>query len=480
MSSWQDKAIKALEDSLHPVPQELNVIDWKCALSDKSGRLAQHICAFSNTANGGFLAFGVNNDTTFTSLSKDEIEEVANKLGNIAKNNLAWSVQLEHAVVDYQGHALLFIRIPGQTNKPIYLRGKDIYEAYIRSAGHTVKMSKEQVHELIAQSHGLSFEDRVAKSGISMEEVENLLDCQKMFELLGKTKPSDKHQMMKLMDEYGLITERDDLYDILNLGAILFAKQLKDFPTLRGKEIIVRRYQGTNNRILSLEYICQTGYAIGFKDLVDFVSKSTSTESIEIQREAIPSYPIVAIRELTANMMVHQDTAIKGMPLTIEIFTNRLTFTNPGSSLNDVKRLIDLPPHSRNESMAQMMLLMDMCERRGSGIDRATDAISQMKLPAYKAQSGDDYTRITLYPKKKVSEMTREERIAVCYQYACLLYEEGQAINNQIVRERFNLNKNQTVMASRILADALESGLIKMKDPETESRRYTSYIPYYG
>jgi len=33
--------------------------------------------------------------------------------------------------------------------------------------------------------------------------------------------------------------------------------------------------------------------------------------------------------------------------------------------------------------------------------------------------------------------MTREERIAVCYQYTCLLYEEGQAINNQIVREHF-------------------------------------------
>ena len=97
------------------------------------------------------------------------------------------------------------------------------------------------------------------------------------------------------MEEYGVITERDDLYDILNLGAILFAKQIKDFPTLKGKEIIVRRYQGTNNRILSLEYICQTGYAIGFKDLVDFISKNTSTESIEIRREAIPSYPIVAI-----------------------------------------------------------------------------------------------------------------------------------------------------------------------------------------
>lgn len=65
--------------------------------------------------------------------------------------------------------------------------------------------------------------------------------------------------------------------------------------------------------------------------------------------------------------------------------------------------------------LAQMMLLLHMCERRGSGIDRATDAIGEMKLPAYKAQSGDDYTRITLYPKKKVSEMTREERIAVLF-----------------------------------------------------------------
>ena len=89
MSNWQEQAIKALEDSLHPVPQELNGIDWKCALSDKSDRLAQHICAFSNTANGGFLVFGVNDDTTFTTLSKNEIEEITNKLGNIAKNNLA-------------------------------------------------------------------------------------------------------------------------------------------------------------------------------------------------------------------------------------------------------------------------------------------------------------------------------------------------------------------------------------------------------
>ena len=480
MANWLKQAVTALEDSLYPVPQELNGIDWKCALSDKSERLAQHLCAFSNTTGGGYLAFGLDNDAAFVTLSKDEIEEIVGRLGNIAKNKLAWSVQLEHTVVDYKGHVLLFVRVYEQTNKPIYLRGKDIYEAYIRSAGHTVKMSREQVHEMVALSHGLSFEDRVAQSGLTIGDVEYLLDCEKLFEKLDKRIPSEKKLMMKQLEEYGLVVEKGDSYDILNLGAILFARRLKDFPSLAGKEIVARKYQGTNNRILSLEYRCETGYAVGFGNLVSFVSKNTSTEKIEVQRETVPTYPVVAIRELVANMMVHQDFAIKGMPLTIEIFENRLTFTNPGSSLNDVNRLIDLPPHSRNESLAQMMLLLDMCERRGSGFDRATDAIGQMKLPAYKAQSGDNYTRVTLFPRKSVNEMTREERIAVCYQHACLLYEDGLSIGNQNVRDRFNLNKNQSAMASRILADTFESGLIKMENPEMESKRYTSYIPYYG
>ena len=481
MITWHNKAIKLLEDSLSPIPQELNGIDWKCALSDKSERLAQHLCAFSNTHGGGFLVFGINNDdASFVEITKTEVEEIVNKLGNIAKNNLAWSIQLEHDVFDYNGHALLFIHIPEQTNKPIYLRGKDIYEAYIRSAGHTVKLSHEQVHELIAQSHGLTFEDRVAMNVCSAEDVLRLLDYDKFYELLHKSMPTDTSRVIAQLEEYGLIASKGDFYEILNLGAILFAHDLRDFNSLKCKEIIVRRYEGTNNRVLNIEYVCNSGYAVGFESLIDFIAKNTSVERIEVMRRHEPSYPIVAIRELLANMMAHQDFAIKGMLLTVEIFTNRITFTNPGSSLNDVNRLIDLPPHSRNEKMAQLMLLLDMCERRGSGIDRATDAIGQMKLPAYKAQSGEDFTRITVYPKKNVKEMTPEERVAACYQHACLLYEDGRAINNMSVRERFNLNKNQTVFASRILSDTQQAGLIKPVNPEMEAKRYYAYIPYYG
>ena len=47
-------------------------------------------------------------------------------------------------------------------------------------------------------------------------------------------------------------------------------------------------------------------------------------------------------------------------------------------------------------------------------------------------------------------------------------------------RERFNLNKNQTVLASRILSDTQQAGLIKPVNPEMDAKRYYAYIPYYG
>lgn len=54
---WKERALQLLKDSLNPVPTEHNEIDWKSALSNKTERLAQHICAFANLKGGGVLVF---------------------------------------------------------------------------------------------------------------------------------------------------------------------------------------------------------------------------------------------------------------------------------------------------------------------------------------------------------------------------------------------------------------------------------------
>lgn len=66
--------------------------------------------------------------------------------------------------------------------------------------------------------------------------------------------------------------------------------------------------------------------------------------------------------------------------------------------------------------------------------------------------------------------MTKREKIDACYQHACLMYEDNQSINNQSVRERFKLEKNKSSIASRIIADTLEAGLIKIADESITSK----------
>ena len=478
--NWREKAIKILKDSLYPIPTELNELDWKSGLSDKTERLAQHISAFANMKGGGILVYGVHNDGTCFDLTKEEIDRTLQTLGNIAHNNLVYSISIEHSVMEFEGHSLLFVFIPEQADKPVYLRGKDIYSSYHRSAGQTVKMSRNQVKALIAASQGITFEMQTALDNLTKDEILNLLNYKALYRILDKNVPQSTDSIIERLADYRLCKQVGTNWVITNLGAILFANELEDFPNMEGHEVIVRKYIGANNRQQEFEQHGAYGYAVGFEGLVDFIMRNTSTEVIDVRRESIPTYPRVAIREFVANALVHQDFGISGMPVTIEIFSNRLSITNAGAPLNDINRLIDLPPQSRNEQLAQMMFTLGICERRGSGIDRAIAAVEEMYLPPVRFTKSEQHTRIFLFPQKSLKEMTKQEKVSACYQHACLMYEDGERINNQSVRERFELSKNDSPVASRIISDTVEAGLIKPADIETASKKYMTYIPYYG
>jgi predicted HTH transcriptional regulator len=111
-----------------------------------------------------FLVYGVNDDATMFSVSKEQADEIIRTLGNIARNNLMQPLILEHATVDFNGNSLLFIHIPENVEKPVYMRGGTIYDSYRRSVGQTVKMSHQEVKQLIATSQGLLFHEQTALS----------------------------------------------------------------------------------------------------------------------------------------------------------------------------------------------------------------------------------------------------------------------------------------------------------------------------
>ncbi len=479
---WKEEAVKYLHRSLHPVKTEHNELDWKSGLSEKSERLAQHISAFANQTGGGTFAFGINNDASLFTPSREQAEEIVKKIGNIARNNLNIPIRIEHTSVEMDGSGILLVHIPEQKDKPVYLRGMTIYDSYYRSAGQTHKMSKSQVHAMLAAAEGQTFEDRIALSRLPAEKVITLLDFAQFYKLIHKSVPSGIDHIIEGMGAYGFCRKEDGAWAVTNLGAVLLARDLKDFPSLAFKNVVVRQYKGDNNLHLSSETFFHEGYAISLDKIVSHImSLLGKTELIRTPfRENKYPYPEVSIRELVANALIHQDFDMQGMTLSVEIFGNRLTITNPGVPLIDTNRFIDMPPKSRNEKVAQSMFLFNLCEKRGSGMDRAVAGVEEMRLPAIKIEKGEYFTRVTIYEERNYLDMSKTEKIQACYQHACLLFEEEIKMTNQSLRERLSIGRNNSAVASRIINDTIAAGLIKLADENSGSRRYSAYVPFYA
>ncbi len=483
MKTWENRALALLTKSLTPIPTELNEIDWKSAISDKSERLAQHLSAFSHLQNGGFMVFGVNNDGTQTSISKPEIDNIIQKLGNIARNNLAQPIGIDFSVITYQGKDLLLVFIEESAYKPVHLRGAIIFESYKRSVGQTVKMSQQEVKTLIAQSQGLTFEEQIAISNVEADEVLQLIDYDAYFRLSNKNLPENKASILHVLANEEMVKHQmDGLFSITNLGAILFAKDITQFKGLRRKAIRVIIYDGINKVKAIKEQEGIKGYGAGFEGLIKYIlDQLPRNEIIESAlRQEVKMYPEKAVREFVANALIHQDFNIPGTGVMIEIFKDRIEITNPGIPLVDTNRFIDTAPKSRNEALASLLRRLNICEERGSGVDRAIEAIEIFQLPAPKFVKEEDYTRVTLYAYKPLSKMDKDDRTRACYQHCCLQYVSNQTTNNQSLRKRFNISESNYPMASRIIADTIEVGLIKVTDPESNSKKHVSYIPYWA
>lgn len=192
-----------------------------------------------------------------------------------------------------------------------------------------------------------------------------------------------------------MIQRSDTAFDITNLGALLFARDLSTFDSnLSRKAIRVIIYKG-NNRIQAIkESVGQKGYAAGFEGLIKYINGLLPTNEVIGQALRVKQlmYPELAIRELVANSIIHQDLTERGTSPTVEIFENRVEISNPGVPLIDTLRFIDEPPQSRNETMAALMRRLNICEERGSGIDKVIFQVEMFQLPAPEFRVTDNHT----------------------------------------------------------------------------------------
>lgn len=462
-------------------------VEFKCSYVDPS-EIGQYISAIANAAalhhqEKGYLIWGIENETQ--RIVGTAFKPRSTKRGN--EELESWLGQLLFPRVDFRIHEfeyetkpMVLFEVPAALHTPVRFQGME----YIRVGSYKKKLHDypEKERALWAIFQPQSFEQGIAAAGVKSDDVLALIDYPTMFDLLRQRLPENRSGILeRLVKENVIMAKADDCYDITNLGAILFAKQLDRFGELARKAMRVVLYKDANRIETLKEQTANWGYAVGFERLMAYINdRLPQNEQIgQALRREVRMYPEIAIRELVANALIHQEFSMTGTGPMVEIFSDRIEITNPGTPLIDTLRFIDEPPRSRNEKLAAMMRRLNICEERGSGIDKVIFQIELYQLPAPDFQVTPNHTKALLFAPKKLTDMSAADRIRACYQHACLSLVTNKFMTNTSLRERFGIKEKNAAVASRIIAETVKAGLVKLIDPTNKSRKHAKYVPFW-
>ena len=474
--------------SLLAQPVETEWVEFKHN-NDAPEEIGEYISAMSNSASlhgeeAGYILWGVEDGTKTvvgTKINPREAKVGNEELENWLAHCLAPRVDFRFSECDYEGHRMILLLVRPAVGAPVAFKGTE----WIRVGGCKKKLKDHpgKEGELWHRLRGLSFELGAATSNAQGDDVLDQLDYTRFFELSGQKLPANRSGILeRLAVDRMIVAKGGDVFDITNLGAILFAKQLSQFPGLGRKAFRVIRYRGTGRVEPEHEKSDAKGYAAGFTDLISYIMDQFPRNEVLGQslRSEIRMYPERAVRELVANAMIHQNFGISGTGPMIELFDDRLEISNPGLPLIDPMRFLDHSPRSRNEILADLMRRLGICEERGSGFDKVVHEVEFFQLPAPDVRMDTTHTRVLLFAHRDLSKMDGKDKERACYLHSCLLYVSNRVMTNATLRKRFNIAEEDYPLASRIIRDTVKAELIKLADPESKSRKHAKYVPFWA
>lgn len=395
-------------------------------------------------------------------------------------NKLQPSIAFSFRVVDHPDGKVVLLEIPAATGTPVSFHGTP----YIRIGSATPKLTDypDRYQQLIERMQPYRWEQGISRQYATGDEVLELLDYSQYFRLTRQPLPDNRSGIFdKLEADRLIVRDVGERWNITHLGAILFANRLSDFDaSLARKAVRFVAYDGKNRAAtVTHRHDGQKGYAVGFEGLVGYINDLLpKNEHIgSALREAHPLFPELAIRELVANALIHQDMTVTGSGPQIELFSDRIEISNPGAPLVKPERMIDLPPRSRNEALASLMRRMGICEEQGSGLDKVIAQVEMFQLPPPLFRAEVNSTQAILYSPRTFADMTPEERIRACYFHAVLKFLSGDKMKNASLCTRLGIASKNAAQATAVINKTLETGLIRIADPDHPR---AGYVPHWA
>lgn len=266
-----------LVNELRKLPNETQWLEFKHN-NYEPDMIGQHISALANSAamyekSCAYMLWGIDDKTheiVGTDYNLQTLKKGNQELENWLRSLLSRNADFEFHTVPMNEKNIGVLIIYRATNQTVMFEKVD----YIRVGSYTKKSNEypalqAQVWDKIRNT---KFEERYAKQDLELANALRLLDFSVYFDIRNIPQPSNNDGIAHYMAEEGIIAKQDNgLYAITNLGAILFAKRLVDFPRISRKAIRVVQYHENNRLNMLKENVVEKGYVVGFEELIKFI-----------------------------------------------------------------------------------------------------------------------------------------------------------------------------------------------------------------
>jgi predicted HTH transcriptional regulator len=449
-------------------------LEFKEAKAQFDNRRLYEYCVALANEGGGYMVLGVANQPPRTVVGTSAFSDPVAMAQKIFQA-VGFRVDLEEVI--HPDGRVLVLHIPTRPRGTAYhLDGK-----YLMRAGEAlVPMSEDQLRRIFKEGAPDWLEEHSTPE-MDAQGIVDILDTHTFFALLKLPYPTARSGVIDRLTRERLIDPLGSGYAVRRLGALLLAKKLEDFPDLARKAPRVIVYNGISKIDTRLDQLGSKGYAVGFQRIVRFImSQLPQNEVVEdALRKEVKLVPEIVIRELVANALVHQDLAMTGASVMIDIYSNRVEISNPGEPIVPVERFID-GYQSRNERMADLMRRLGICEEKSSGIDKVVTSAEAYQLPAPNFLVGHRRTSVVISGPKSFDQMDRDDRLRAAYQHCALKWVMSERMSNQSLRERFRVPESKMASVSQVISATIDAGLIKSDEKAGTSRRYARYLPFWA
>jgi predicted HTH transcriptional regulator len=337
-------------------------------------KLERTAVAFSNDA-GGEIYIGVKSPPRMiVGVPEDELIKLEERIGNLIYENCYPTIIPDILFQNIDGKHIIIVKIHPGSLTPYYIKSLGKEQGTFVRAGSSNKLAdREIIEELERRRRNISFDSTIfydaAPSELKWSSFTKLY-----MEKTGKE--INKSSLSNL----GLIKKENEK-EYPTVSAVLLSDKLIKQKYFHYSKIECARFKGiTTDTTLDSktidEPIClQPDLAIAF--VQRNIKKGSKIG--DVYREERWEYPLLAVRELIINAVIHRDYSFQGKDIKVAIFDDMLEITSPGTipPTIDINDLTSGQSEIRNRTLAPIFKELKLIEQWGTGFKKLSDELKE-------------------------------------------------------------------------------------------------------